>query len=94
MLFMKILGSFKISVIRGAWVAQSVKCPTLAQVMVSWVRGFEPRVGLCADSSEPGACFRFCVSLSHTDSMFPSPCPSPVRAFSLSLKSKSTLKKI
>ena len=25
--------------------------------------GFEPRVGLCADSSEPGACFRFCVSL-------------------------------
>ena len=28
------------------------------------VRGFEPRVGLCADSSEPGACFRACVSLS------------------------------
>ena len=28
------------------------------------VREFEPRVGLCADSSEPGACFRFCVSLS------------------------------
>ena len=25
---------------------------------------FESRVGLCADSSEPGACFRFCVSLS------------------------------
>ena len=23
------------------------------------VREFEPRVGLCADSSEPGACFRF-----------------------------------
>ena len=23
---------------------------------------FEPRVGLCADSSEPGACFGFCVS--------------------------------
>ena len=23
------------------------------------VRGFEPRVGLCADSSEPGACFGF-----------------------------------
>ena len=30
------------------------------------VREFEPRVGLCADSSEPGACFRFCVSLSLT----------------------------
>ena len=25
---------------------------------------FEPRVSLCADRSEPGACFRFCVSLS------------------------------
>ena len=25
---------------------------------------FEPRVGLWADGSEPGACFRFCVSLS------------------------------
>ena len=25
---------------------------------------FEPHVGLCADSSEPGACFTFCVSLS------------------------------
>ena len=23
---------------------------------------FEPRVGLCANSSEPGACFGFCVS--------------------------------
>ena len=28
------------------------------------VCGFEPCVGLCADSSEPGACFGFCVSLS------------------------------
>ena len=25
---------------------------------------FEPHVGLCADTSEPGACFGFCVSLS------------------------------
>ena len=24
---------------------------------------FEPRIGLCADISEPGASFRFCVSL-------------------------------
>ena len=30
------------------------------------IREFEPRVGLCADSSEPGACFGFCVSLSLT----------------------------
>ena len=27
---------------------------------------FEPHVGLCADSSEPGACSRFCVPLSHS----------------------------
>ena len=39
---------------------------------------FEPRVGLCADGSEPGACFGFCVSLSL--------CPSPIRALSLSQK--------
>ena len=25
---------------------------------------FEPRIGLCADGSEPGTCFGFCVSLS------------------------------
>ena len=41
------------------------------------VREFEPRVGLWADHSEPGACFRFCVSLSL--------CPSPVHALSLSV---------
>ena len=41
------------------------------------VREFEPRVGLWADGSEPGACFRFCVSLSL--------CPSPVYALSLSV---------
>ena len=40
------------------------------------VCGFEPRVGLCADGSEPGACFRFCVSLSL--------CPSSARTLSLS----------
>ena len=41
------------------------------------VREFEPRVGLWADSSEPGACFRFCVSFSL--------CPSPIHALSLSV---------
>ena len=41
------------------------------------VREFEPRVGLWADGSEPGTCFRFCVSLSL--------CPSPVHAVSLSV---------
>ena len=39
---------------------------------------FEPRVGLCADSSQPGACLGFCVSLSL--------CPSPARALSLNNK--------
>ena len=42
------------------------------------VREFEPRVRLWADGSEPGACFRFCVSLSL--------CPTPVHALSLSQK--------
>ena len=28
------------------------------------VHGLEPQVGLCADSSGPGTCFGFCVSLS------------------------------
>ena len=41
------------------------------------VRESEPHVGLCADSSEPGAHFGFCVSLSL--------CPSPTHALSLSL---------
>ena len=27
-------------------------------------REFKPHIGLCADSSQPGACFGFCVSLS------------------------------
>ena len=34
------------------------------------VRGFEPRVRLCADSLEPGACFGFCVCLSLSFSLF------------------------
>ena len=42
------------------------------------VRGFEPRIGLCADSSEPGACFGFCLLL-------PLPLP-PLR--SVSIKNK------
>ena len=41
------------------------------------VREFQPRIGLCADGSEPGACFGFCVSLSL--------CPSPACAFPLFL---------
>ena len=49
------------------------------------VRELEPRVGLWADGSEPGACFRFCVSLSL--------CPSPVHALSLSVPEINVEKK-
>ena len=41
------------------------------------VCGFEPYIGLCADSLEPGACLGFCVSLPL--------CPSPACTLSLSL---------
>ena len=41
---------------------------------------FKPHVGLCADSSEPGACFGFCVSLSL--------CPSLTSTFFLSVSQK------
>ena len=51
------------------------------------VHGFEPHVGLCADSLEPGACFGFCVSLPL--------CSSPALTLSLSLTlSKIKIKKI
>ena len=53
----------KLNCTRDACVAQLVECPALAQVMIS-VCGFEPRIGLCADNLEAGACFEFCVSLS------------------------------
>ena len=53
----------------GAWGAQSVNHPTLAPGHDLKACEFEPCVGLCADSSDPGACLGFCVSLSL--------CPSP-----------------
>ncbi|EFC50898.1 hypothetical protein NEISUBOT_05679, partial [Neisseria subflava NJ9703] len=37
---------------------------TLAQVMILQFVVSSPMSGFVADSSEPGACFRFCVSLS------------------------------
>ena len=39
---------------------------------VKTVHEFEPHIGLCVVSSEPGACFSFCVSLS----LFPFPTSS------------------
>ena len=63
----------------GAWVAQSVeRSVDFGSGLDLTAGGFEPGVGLCADSSGPGACFGFCVSLSL--------CPSPTRA--LCLKNK------
>ena len=46
---------------------------------------FKPCVEFCTDSSDPGACFWFCVSLSF--------CPSPTHALSLS-GSEINIKKI
>ena len=63
----------------GAWVAQSVERRLRLSHDLA-VCEFEPRVGLCADSSEPRACFRFCVPLSL--------CPSPTHALSLCLRNK------
>ena len=62
---------------RGDWVAWSVKCPTLALVMISWSMGSSPALssGLIAQSLEPAL-----------DSV--SPSPSPARALSLSPKNK------
>ena len=61
--------------------AQSVERPNSAQVMISKFLSSGPESDY-ADSSEPGACFRFCISLSL--------CPSPVHALSL----KNNVKKL
>ena len=55
---------FKYAAAQGCWGAQLVKHPTGGSGRDLTVCEFEPRVGLCADSTEPGACFGFCVSLS------------------------------
>ena len=56
--------------------AQSVKCPTSAQVMISQIVGSSPALVsvLTAWSLQPGL-----------DSVFPSLCPSPACAHVLSL---------
>ena len=64
----------------GAWVALSVERPTSAQVMISRFVSSSPVSGLCTDSSEPGACFGFCLLLS-----LPLPCLLSL-SFSLSQK--------
>ena len=66
----------KSNALRGAWVAQSVKRPTSAQVTVSPSVSSSPTSGsvLTARSLEPAL-----------NSVSPSLCPSPVHALSLSV---------
>ena len=68
-----------IIICQGAWVAQSVKRPTLAQVMISQSVSSSPASGsvLTAQSLEPAL-----------DSVSPSLCPSPTRALSLARMNK------
>ena len=65
---------------RGAWEAQSVECPTSAQVMISRFVSLSPMLGSVVTtwSLEPG----FCVSLS----LWPS--VTHTLSLSLSLKNK------
>ena len=77
------LSAIKKSTSRGAWVAQSVECPTWAQVMISWFVSSSPAFGcvLTAQSLEPAS-----------DSVSPSLSAPPLLVcalfLSLSLKNK------
>ena len=71
-----------------AWVAQSVKHPTSAQVMISRFVGSSHTSGsvLTAQSLEPASdsvCLSVCLSLSLSLSLPVSLCPSPTHALSL-----------
>ena len=67
--------AYKIFMLRGSWVVQLVKHPTpdFGSGHDLMVHEFEPYVGLCADSSQPGTCFGLCLPLS-----LPLPCLSSV----------------
>ena len=65
----------EIKVIWGALVTQSAEHLTSDHDLTA--REFKPCVGLCAASTEPRACFGFCVSVSL--------CPSPAHSLCLSL---------
>ena len=69
----------KITCPRGAWVAQSVKCPTLAQVMISQFVSSSPASGsvLTAQSLDPAS-----------DSVSPSFSAPPLLMLCLSLLQK------
>ena len=68
-----------ICLFQGTWVAQSVKHPTLAQVMISQFMSLSPASGsvLTAQSLEPSL-----------DSVSPSPCLSLAHALSPSVSQK------
>ena len=69
---------------KGAWMAQTVKCPALdlSSGHDRTICEFKPHVRLCTDGVEPA-----------WDSASPSLCPSPACALSLSLsRNKSTQK--
>ena len=66
-----LLKTMRMNLLRGTWVAQSVKCPTSTQVMISADCEFELHIGL---SAVP-------VSMEATsDPLFPCPCLSPTCA--------------
>ena len=70
---------------RGAWVAQSVKHLTLAQIMISWFMSLSPVLGslLTAQNLEPAS-----------DSVFPSLTAPPLLTLCLSVSlSKINIKK-
>ena len=68
---------------RGTWVAQTVKCLTLAQVTISWFMNLNPKSGsvLTVWSLEPAS-----------DSLSPSLSDGPPLEFSLSLSLSLSLK--
>ena len=75
----------KIKHARGAWVAQSVELPTLAQVTISRFGALSPTSGsvLTAQSLEPAL-----DSVSPSLSLCPSPAHAQPLSFSLSLSQK------
>ena len=74
--------------------AQSIKCPNVdfSSGHDLMVHASEPHVGLCSDSSEPGACSGFCVSLSPFLCLLLSLSLSLSLSPSLSPKNKQTYK--
>ena len=71
-----------------AWVAQSVERPTSARATISQSVGSSPALGTVL--TEPGACFRFCVSLSLS---LPLPCSRSVPPSQKQINNKNFLKK-